>query len=220
MAERTEFENTLVSLGQVNPYLFFVVLCLIKGLFIFTEQDLLGYRSDFFVDISSLGNQEAETLSLLWQAKILLGYLGIPIYYLIKFLSVGLVLWLGAFGFGWRISFPFLFKLAMFSQLAFFIPDLVKILYFGFISEEYTMADYSFFRPLSLLGLLPDDIGSPFLINLADWINLGQLVFMALLAKGIQLKYSRTFKQSVYLALLSFLPASLFWVFFYSAVFV
>jgi hypothetical protein len=214
------FEKWVLKNGNFSPGFFFLVLCLVKALLIFLQEEILGYRADFFVDISSLGDQEASAIiSFMWQLKILLGYLSIPLYYLLKFSVVALILWLGAFGFGYKIGFRFLFRLAMVSQLVFFIPDLVKILFFGFVSQEYGMDEFSTFQPLSLVGYIDIQNHGAFMVNFSDWFSLSQFLYILLLITGIRLKYRRHFKDAFYLVGLSYLPASLFWIFFYSVVF-
>jgi len=214
------FEKWILKNRNFSPGLFFLILCLVKALMIFLQEEILGYRADFFVDISSLGDENASAMmSLMWQVKIFLGYVGIPIYYLLKFSVVGIILWLGAFGFGYKIEFKFLFRLAMVAQLAFLIPDLVKIFFFGFVSQEYGMDEFSAFRPLSFVGYIDVKNSGALMINFFDWISLSQFLFILLLAIGIRLKYRREFKDAFYLVGLSYLPFSLFWIFFYSIVF-
>ncbi len=214
------FEKWILDNRNFNPYLFFLLLCLLKAGTIFLQEDLLGYRADFFVDISGIGDPQASAMmSLMWSIKIGLGYFSIPFYYLMKFSVVGLVLWLGSFGFGYRIGYRFLFKLAMVAQLAFFIPDFFKILYFGIFSPQYGMEEFNAFQPLSMMSLIDVEESSAMMINLAEWLSLAQVFYMYLLAVGIRLKYDRTLKQALSLVSASYVPASLFWIFFYSIVF-
>jgi hypothetical protein len=218
--QTNNFEQWILKNRGFNPSLFFLILCLGKALLIFLQEEVLGYRADFFVDISSLGDEEASAMiSFMWQLKILLGYLSIPIYYALKFSVVGLILWLGAFGFGYKIGFKFLFRLAMTSQIVFFIPDVVKILFFGLVSQEYGIDDFNTFQPLSLVGYLDVKDHSALMINFSEWFSISQFLYLLLLVIGIRLKYRREFNDAFYLVALSFLPASLFWVFFYSVVF-
>ena len=213
-------EQWIIQNRKFNPYVLFVILCLIKAVMIFLQEDLLGYRADFFVDISSIGNEEASAmLSVMWSVKIFLGYASIPLYYLLKFFVVGLILWLGAFGFGYRIPFSFLFKLAMGAQVVFFIPEILKVLYFGIFSPQYGLDEFNSFQLLSFLVFIDVEESSPLLINFFEWLSLAQVLFIYLLSVGIRLKYHRTLKEAFRVVATSYIPASLFWIFFYSVVF-
>ncbi len=216
----TGLEKWILENRKFNPLVLFIILCLIKAVLIFLQEDLLGYRADFFVDISSLGDEETSAmLSLMWSIKIFLGYASIPLYYISKFSVVALILWLGSFGFGYRIPYPFLFKLAMGAQVVFFVPELVKILYFGFASSQYGVDEFNAFQPLSFLVFIDVSESSPFIINLLEWLSIPQVLYVYLLSVGIRLKYRRTLKQAFAVVGGSYVPVSLFWIFFYSVVF-
>ena len=214
-----EIENWLLGFRDVNAYYYFALLCLLQGALIFVQEDVVGFRSDFFTLIQTIGDEGGSTmLSFLWTLKIILGYLAIPIVYLFKCGGVALVLWLSAFGFGYKISFKFFFKLSLFCQPIFFIQPLLKIIWFGFISEDYSQVDLDTFFPLSLFALSsPEQPG--FWQDLSIWISLPEMAFWYLLSVGIRLKYYRTLRQAFTMVASGYILFSVLFLWFSSVVF-
>lgn len=101
-----------------------------------------------------------------------LQYLTIPIVYLWKFTIIAFVLWVGAFMFGYKITFSQTWKVVLISESLFLIPELLKICWFLFIQTDPDIFEIRAFYPLSM-------------INLADTSSLADKYFYPLKALNI-----------------------------------
>lgn len=140
--------NIWPTLFNSNKWLFFVMLCSITLLLLVTKKMLIENETAAFEILEQRGEMGIiHTLNGLQ-------YLSIPLIYLWKFTVIAFMIWIGCFLFGYKISFSETWHIVLVCEIIFFIPELLKIIWFVFFSGEVNLFEIRAFYPLSLINLL------------------------------------------------------------------
>jgi hypothetical protein len=133
---------------QFNSTTYFIVVCilyyattLLKRVFIIDEIaafEILQERGEMWIFDLFYGFQ----------------YLSIPVFLAWKFTVTAFLLWVGCFGFGYRIHFQDLWRWVMFCEVIFVFPEFLKIIWFLFYPGDPSYQDVVAFYPLSLMNLV------------------------------------------------------------------
>ncbi len=148
-----------------------------------------------------------------------LQYLTIPLIYAWKFTVVGFVVWVGCFMMGYRVTYGQCWRVVMASELVWFLPETLKILYFLFISTDPDYYQIQAFYPFSLMNLadhatLPDAWHYPL-----KSLNLFEVLYMLTLAQGLALLSGRSYREMVRVILIGYLPLIMLWLGFWVIVY-
>lgn len=111
-----------------------------------------------------------------------LGYVFIPLVYLIKFSLVGLVLSLGVWLVTNQFRFKILFAAVIEAETVFLIPVIAKIGWFLFFQTHYTLQDLQLFYPLSLLNFFEPDTLEAWWLYPLQVLNVFEVVYWGVLA--------------------------------------
>jgi hypothetical protein len=143
-----------------------------------------------------------------------ISYAFLPIIMLLKFSLVSLVIYVGVVfcNLQSRISLSSVFKVVMASEIVFIVVSLIKFGWFYLFAGNYDLNDMGFFYPLSLINIFSlAEVDKVWIFPLQT-ANLFQILYIILLAYGLnnvcEIKKSVTDK----LVLLTYLPALLIWV--------
>ncbi|AEI48875.1 hypothetical protein [Runella slithyformis] len=117
-----------------------------------------------------------------------LGYVLIPLVYLIKFSLVALVLSLGLWLVTGRYEFKRLLGVAIEAEVIFLLPIVIKIFWFLFVQTGYTLQDLQFFYPLSALNLFDYQSLEPWLVYPLQVLNVFEVAYWVVLAYGVALR--------------------------------
>ena len=139
-----------------------------------------------------------------------LGYVLVPLFYLIKFFLISCVILMGIFILGLKTRFIEIFKVVVIAEFIFFIPILMKFIWFGFIHRDYDLMELMNFAPLSLDNIL-DSSGAPWLTPTLKSLNLFELCYWLLLSYGLMRVINRSFDQSLGLVMASYGSAFVVW---------
>ena len=161
----------------------FLAVCIFQGVLIFIQEDIIGFRADFFELLNDIGDT-GISYGILKIIEIG-GYLFIPIQIAIRSLMIGLLLWLGTFAFGYKATYKSLFSLAIYSHIALFISQILKILWFGFVDRSYTQLDLDQFHNFSFLIFIPMESRGNIISELFSMIHPGMLLYLWLLTQGL-----------------------------------
>jgi len=142
-----------------------------------------------------------------------------PIWLIWKFSVTALILWMGCFMFGYKVTYQALWKWVMCCEIIFIIPELIKFLWFFLIPGDPNYNDILAFYPLSLLSWfnyehIPEQLHYPL-----KSMNVFELGYWILLVMGIFFLSGKQQKISIYIVLSSYLLFFLFWLIFYGLVF-
>lgn len=205
----------VAQLRNINKALYFLLYLLISlGIVVATNQLLI--TDDLYYD--SLSNQMSferitEFINTTKRFEWII-YIIIPIYLSFKFFVVASCLSVGTLLFGYQIEFKKLYQIALFADIIFIIPPVIKIICFTLIFADYTLSDIQFFFPLSALSLFnPEDV-ERWLIYPLQILNLFEVLYCAALAFGLKVVLKQSFSRMLGLVLSSYGLFLLLWIVF------
>jgi hypothetical protein len=140
------------------------------------------------------------------------GYLFIPLVYLIKFSLISLCLITGTLLADIKISFKQVFGIVVFAEIVFLIPTAIRVVWFGFIDTDFTLAELSSFMPLSLANLFDVSKLEIWWVYPFQLANLFEVIYWLLLAYGLHLHTQREYERMLRLVLSSYGSGLLLWV--------
>ncbi len=120
----------------------------------------------------------------------------IPVIYGIKLGFVATALALGSYFATSKFHFKRFFGAAVFAELLFLLPILIKLLWFLFVQTDYTLQDLSQFYPLSMLNITGTANIPPYLLYPLQTLNLFEVAYWFLLAQGVSEATGQSFRES------------------------
>lgn len=143
-----------------------------------------------------------------------LGYVFIPIMYLLKFSVIALILLIGFFFIDKKVSFSLLFKAVMLAEIPFLLIPLIKLFWFLFIQTQYTFNDLQYFYPLSALQLFDVKSLPTWQIYPLQLLNMFELVYWVLLAYWLKRLLNITLTKGMEIVIGSYGTSLLLWIVF------
>ena len=201
----TESKITILFIGTISfasSIAFLSNQCLVSDTLYYNSfaEQLTADKIDALID---------QTQQWAW-----LGYVFIPIIYLLKFSVIALILLTGFFIINKKVSFSLLFKAVMLAEIPFLLVPLIKLLWFMFIQTDYTFQDLQYFFPLSALQLFE-------VANLPTWqiyplqlLNLFELVYWISLAYWLKRLLLISLTSGMEMVIASYGTSLLLWVVF------
>jgi hypothetical protein len=155
----------------------------------------------------------------LFQLLNALRVVSVPLVYLWKFTVIGFVIWVGAFMFGYRVTFSQCWGIAIISEFIFLLPELVKIFWFMFIDTDPTYDEVRQFYPLSLISFVDYyQIDKRYAYPLRA-LNLFEIVYWFALVSGIHFFARKEKKIAWFIVLGSYGILFFLWLGFYMIVY-
>ena len=210
--EQTPFEQKIRGYFSFNKVYYFLVVCMISFLLLLTKKEVI------IDQIAAFQFMEMNDLAVF---NLIMGlqYFAIPLVYLWKFTVIGFVLWVGCFMWGYRVTYTKCWQVAMIAETLFFVPDILKILWFMFVSNDPDYWEVQAFYPFSLMNLFDHELLDKRYWYALKSINLFEVIYWVVLTYGIDLAAGK--KRSVANAIVftSYVPLFLFWLWFYVIVY-
>jgi hypothetical protein len=191
----------------------FILLCLATLTILFVKKSMIENETAAF---EFLADQPQGSFLYVRSA---LQYLTIPLIYAWKFTVLGLVIWIGCFLFGYRVTYSQCWGIVLMAEFVFLLPELVKIIWFLVIHSDPNYYDIQAFYPLSIMNLvdyqeLPTHYAYPF-----KALNLFELLYWYVLALGVAHFGKRGMKPAWTIVLGFYVPVFLLWLLFYIIVY-
>ena len=157
----------------------------------------------------------------IWVFDILYGiqYLSVPIFLAWKWTWTTLTLWIGCFMFGYRVHFNQLWKMVMLAEIVFFLPEVVKVLWFTLFYTDPDYNDYMAFYPFSLINLVDYTQIAPKWQYPLKSINIFEVLYWPVLVLGIYFLSGKKLNISAYIVLSTYVLFFFVWLAFYVAVY-
>jgi hypothetical protein len=143
-----------------------------------------------------------------------LGYIFIPIVYILKFSLTALILLTGFFFINHEVRFPTLFKAVMLAEIPFLLVPLIKLFWFLFIQTQYNFNDLQYFYPLSALQLFEIKTLATWQIYPLQLLNVFEMVYWVLLAYWLKRLLNITLTKGMEVVIASYGTGLLLWVVF------
>lgn len=168
------------------------MLCILQMALIFIQEDIIGFRADFFDLLEDVG----ETGAAYWFLRMVEigGYLWVPFQIAIQTALTAMLLWFGTFAFGYKASYRSLWKSAIYSYPFIFVSQILKILWFGFIDRDYEQFDLDYFHRFSPAVLVPESAYDSFIYKFLLLFNAGMILYLWFLTMAVAFSLGRSFK--------------------------
>ncbi|MCP9766785.1 hypothetical protein EGI22_02620 [Lacihabitans sp. LS3-19] len=163
---------------------------------------------------SQLPYAQIETIISKQQKYEWVGYLFIPIIYLLKISLISLCLYTGILLSNVKtLSFSKIFSAVVLADILFLIPGVIKIFWFSF-QPDYTLEDLQYFMPGSLLNLFNPKEIEPWLVYPLQSINIWEVAFWFALAYELKEYFQEDYTKSFSTVMVSYGSGFLIWVVF------
>lgn len=193
-------------------YIFFL-LCGLSLLMTWASQYILLSDNLYFnAFCDRLSFEKIEGLVKNTKDYVWINYSAIPLLYLVKLSFVTTCLSLGYFFGKNRFNFNIFFNVAVFSELIFLLPVLIKLLWFLFVQTDYDLNDLTQFYPLSALNFVDAETIPRYWLAPLQTLNLFEVAYWFLLAYGVADATGFTFKRSFGLVMSSYGVGLVLWV--------
>ncbi len=207
----------LLKLYQFNKWKLFAVITLAALYFSFLMKVALPFERMTFNSLSEQLSanriQELIENQKKWQW---LGYVFVPIFLLLKWLMVAVVLDIGAVIFELELAFKKAFHIAMASEIVFVLVLLVKFGWFFYHRETLSLEYVQFFTPLSLINLVDYTLLDKWFIYPIQTINIFELAYWFLLTYFLSKETHKPFGKSFQYVMYSYGIGLLIWMVFVS----
>jgi hypothetical protein len=100
------------------------------------------------------------------------------------------------------------------ADLIFFVPMLLKTFWFSFIITDFSLTDFQFFTPLSLLSIFDVSLIDKWLIYPLQTFNVFEVIFWFLLGYQLKSVLRKNFSESFKLIITSYGSGLIIWVVF------
>ena len=139
------------------------------------------------------------------------GFVVLPLLYLLKFFFITCVLLMGTFIAGYKVKFTDTFTITVLAEFVFMIPVIIKLIWFGFFSREYSLQDLLSFSPLSLESLVSTSADTPWIVPLVKSVNIFEFAHGLLLGYGLYQLIKGSLRHSMMLVVASYGSAWIIW---------
>lgn len=199
---------------STNIFLFWVII-IFSLVVIFLSNNFLISESLYYNTFAEqLTAEKIDGLIEQTQKWAWLGYVFIPIIYLLKFSLISLVLLTSFFSIDKKVSFSLLFKAVMLAEIPFLLVPLIKLFWFLFIQTQYNFNDLQYFYPLSALQLFEIKTLATWQIYPLQLLNVFEMVYWVLLAYWLKRLLNITLTKGMEVVIASYGTGLLLWVVF------
>lgn len=201
------------SIFGADKKLLFVFLCMLTFLLLFVKKSFIENETAAFEFL--LDKPEGAILRTISTLQ----FISIPLVYLWKFTIVALVIWIGCFLFGYRVTYKQCWGIAVVAEFIFIIPELIKITWFLTAQTDPTIHDIRAFYPLSFIHLFDyEGIDKRWAYPLRA-LNVFEVVYWFILVSGIHYYSGKEKKTAWIIAAFSYILLFFFWLGFYAIVY-
>lgn len=201
------------SIFAIDKKLLFVLLCLLTLFLLYIKKSFIENETAAFEFLQD--RPEGMVLRMISTLQ----FISIPLVYLWKFTIIALVIWMGCFMYGYRVTYWQCWGVVIGAEFIFIIPELLKILYFLIIETDPSYWDIGSFYPFSLMHFFDYySIDKQWAYPLRA-LNLFEIFYWFALVSGIH-HYARKEKKIVwFIVLSSYILLFFLWLIFYVIVY-
>lgn len=207
------FVSITKDLMEIKRFPFFLIICLLAFLLLFIKKTFIEYEITAFQILDERGE--------LGMFKMIssLQYLSIPAIYLFKFTIIAFFIWVGCFGFGYRVTYSNCWHIVMVSEIIFIVPELIKIFWFMIFETDPDFAQVRAFYPLSLMNFFDfESVESKWHYPLKS-LNLFEIIYWLFLVAGIYIKSQKKYQQSMIIGFFAYVLPFIFWLGYYAVIY-
>jgi hypothetical protein len=192
---------------------YFLALCIITFLVLFAKKSLVENETVAFQILQEEGRFG------IFQLLNTLQFLAIPIIYIYKVSLIAFVLWVGAFMFGYRITYRKMWHIALVAETVFLIPEFIKIMWFILVDHQPDLNEIISFYPLSLMNLFDPQLVADNLQYPLKALNLFEILYWLVLVEAIHLTANKKWPYAFAIVFTTYVPGFLTWVVYYTQIY-
>ena len=198
----------MISLLKKNSFRLSVLLLLTYALLFITDRYILN--TAFFQGIgdplSGIPDKEAGIYDSLQKWV----YISEGAYLLIKLLVIGLILYTALNLLECPVRFKKVFGIVVNAEFIFLLPAAIKIIWFHFYGNTFTLDQWHKFYPLSALSLFPSAPADT--TYLLQTLNIFEVGYWFILGYGIYRVTDLDYDRSLRVVVISYLPSLFIWI--------
>ncbi len=192
---------------------YFLALCIVTFLVLFAKKSLVENETIAFQILQEDGRFG------MFKIFNALQFLAIPLIYVYKATIIAFVLWVGAFMFGYRITYKQMWHVALVSETVFLLPEFAKIMWFILVDHQPEIWEIKGFYPLSLINFtdymaLADNLHYPL-----KALNLFEVAYWLVLVEAIHITAHKKWSYAFAIVFTTYVPAFLIWLIYYTQVY-
>jgi len=201
------------SIFATDKKLLFVLLCLATLFLLYIKKSFIENETAAFEFLQD------RPEGMVLQVISTLQFISIPLVYLWKFTIIALVIWIGCFMYGYRVTYWQCWGVVIGAEFIFMIPELLKIFYFLAIETDPSYWDIGSFYPFSLMHFFDYYAIDKRWAYPLRALNLFEIVYWFALVSGIH-HYARKEKKIVwFIVASSYILIFFLWLIFYVIVY-
>jgi len=182
----------------VNPWLVFGASCFVYLFFNWYLQSQVLTDQVYTYTFGAQVNPDKLNAFLDGQHRTsLLSYVFVPLMMLFKMSLVSLCIYAGLVLTSQSLSFPRVFRIVIIAESATIAGTLVKLLLLAFSHPVESLGQYLAFAPLSLYSLFSSASIPHWLVYPLQTLDLFQVMYVCLLARGLQHPLKKPFRASL-----------------------
>ena len=143
-----------------------------------------------------------------------INYVLIPVIKFILFLVTTIIIAVGVHLNSYKIAFKKILTVVVYSGFLFLLPIIIRIVYFYFFKDNFTLNDFQNFYPHSLLFYIDKSKVETWFYYPISVINIYEFTYWILLAVGIKKVSDLSFVKSFLLILQTYVLVFFIWVVF------
>lgn len=191
----------------------FIIICL-------TYIALLFVKRIFIID-SIAAFEVLNDRGDIWVFDLMysIQYLSVPLFLGWKWFWTTLTIWIGCFMFGYRLHFNQLWKIVMLAEIVFFLPEILKVVWFTLFGSDPNYYDYLAFYPFSLINFFDYTQIDPKWLYPLKSLNIFEVLYWPVLMIGIYFLSGKKLRISAYIVLSTYVLFFFVWLGFYLMVY-
>jgi hypothetical protein len=203
----------LANMLDTQTLAYFLALCIVTFLVLFAKKSLVENETIAFQILQEDGRFG------MFRIFNTLQFLAIPLIYIYKATIIGFILWVGAFMFGYRITYKQMWHVALVSETVFLLPEFVKIMWFILVDHQPEIWEIKGFYPLSIINFtdymsLADNLHYPL-----KALNLFEVAYWFVLVEAIHVTAHKKWSYAFAIVFTTYVPAFLIWLIYYTQVY-
>lgn len=198
-----------------NKTVLYLFLVIFSGLITYFSQEFI-ITNDVLIEHFSeqMSFSRIEKMLDVRQDNAWIGYVFLPITYLIKFSLISLWILCGTILFRYKASFKQIFQVVIVAEFVWVIRRLLAAVWFGFIQTDYSLEEVQQFQPFSLLSFFDRETLDTWVIFPLKAINLFELVYLLVLTIGLAKVIQRPYPKALSFSVPVYGSALLTWIIF------
>lgn len=212
MSDNATYINPKGSNSTITNSQLFIIMVVLAIVIAFASSMLFTEEMYFYIYGEQMAYERIQAMIDTQKQWSWVGYIVTPLLYLFKVLFVTLTLILGVTLSGVNLGIKKLFRVALIGEFVFFLPVLIKLIWFLFIDMDYSFEDVATFAPLSLSNLVEMSAVPVWLTYPLQAINLFEVAYIIILSYSLSSLLKQGLGSGLKIVFSGYLPCLILWM--------